>query len=416
MARRGGSIRKRFLYRVFLLIIAACISKVLISAPEEPCTNDPLLFGTLDPCKCFSETYWEARSRFRSAAKNINAELFSFDVYQNYTMDMALIQGEGPGLVVHTSGVHGVEGYAGSAIQIAYLTRRKEMKEDASSSPSILLIHSVNPYGMANFRRVNENNIDLNRNGLHDFSNVLKREPNVASYVDFDHILNPSSPFRYGFFLSLLPALLKHGLLKLKHTMVTGQYHKSEGIFYGGKELESSNGILYNFTEKFLRSRLQNTTDIENRDGTCSFDNITWINVHTGLGRSGSDTILLLQVGKEKPAELKKMAKVFQGASIPDAGSGGDDVQNGYELVRGTTEELLSPLLTETHHWHLTQEFGTKPSILVGRALILENALHRNLPYGRALLRSAFYPRTPKWRKAIITRGLTLLQQAVGRT
>lgn len=412
MARH--TFRNRIAYRFALFVFTVCLSKLLMPEPEKQCTKDPLIFGNLDPCQCFSENYTEARSRFRSAAKAINAELFSFKVFQNYTMDMALIQGDKRGLVVHTSGVHGVEGYAGSAIQIAYLLRLKNMQEMAPSLPSILFIHSVNPYGMANFKRVNENNVDLNRNGLHDFANVLNREANIAFYVDFDHLMNPLKPFRYGFFGNLLPSLLQHGLLKLKKAMVTGQYYKSDGIFYGGRELQASNAILFDFIENFLKNQRGSNSDIENGEKTCHADyNITWIDVHTGLGRSGVDT--LLQIGNEKSGEFKKMEDVFKGASIPNTGSGGDDVQNGYELVRGTTEELLAPLLTEPHHWHITQEFGTKPNILVGRALILENAFHRNSTEGQSLLRSAFYPRTSRWRKAILTRGLTLLQQAIQR-
>lgn len=68
--------------------------------------------------------------------------------------------------VIHSSGVHGVEGYLGSAIQIWYLHElilRNEQEITSSAkgylpsteykSRKVLLIHSVNPYGMRHHRR-----------------------------------------------------------------------------------------------------------------------------------------------------------------------------------------------------------------------------------------------------------------------
>ncbi|KAL7509543.1 hypothetical protein ACHAXN_009553 [Cyclotella atomus] len=68
--------------------------------------------------------------------------------------------------VIHRSGVHGVEGYLGSAIQIWYLHElilRNEQEITSSAkgylpsteykSRKVLLIHSVNPYGMRHHRQ-----------------------------------------------------------------------------------------------------------------------------------------------------------------------------------------------------------------------------------------------------------------------
>jgi hypothetical protein len=62
-------------------------------------------------------------------------------------------------VVVHVSGTHGVEGYAGSAVQAAALhqlsLQAKEVLTDASL-PTLVFVHVLNPYGMKNNRRVNE--------------------------------------------------------------------------------------------------------------------------------------------------------------------------------------------------------------------------------------------------------------------
>ena len=76
-------------------------------------------------------------------------------------------------VLVLISGTHGVEGYQGSAAQIGFL------QNTASALPAdtaALLIHGLNPYGFAWVRRVNEDNIDLNRNYL-NFSRPLPANP-----------------------------------------------------------------------------------------------------------------------------------------------------------------------------------------------------------------------------------------------
>jgi hypothetical protein len=62
--------------------------------------------------------------------------------------------------LIHSSGLHGVEGFAGSAIRLALL----EQLPSISSDGAILVLHALNPYGMAWFRHVNVNNVNLNRN------------------------------------------------------------------------------------------------------------------------------------------------------------------------------------------------------------------------------------------------------------
>jgi len=117
--------------------------------------------------------------------------------------------------VIHSSGVHGVEGYLGSAIQLRYLhellLQNEEMMKSCradngtqvpeTESPmkgrKVLLIHAVNPNGMRHHRRTNENNVDLNRNVLTQeiWKKVRTRDPNFVGYVDMDSAINPFIPW-----------------------------------------------------------------------------------------------------------------------------------------------------------------------------------------------------------------------------
>ena len=90
-----------------------------------------------------------------------------------------------------------------------------------SLPPTLVIVHAINPFGMANNRRVNENNIDLNRNYLHKelLAEALAREPNHAGYVSANFFINPTSmPSQfllvndvYGY-LTAAGALLRFGL------------------------------------------------------------------------------------------------------------------------------------------------------------------------------------------------------------
>ena len=379
---------------------------------ETPCENDPLVKlkdGTVvSPCDCFSETYFEAKEKFRQAVNNIkDATLYSFLVYQEgYTMDIAVIKGRKRGTVVHTSGYHGVEGYAGSAIQVAWL----QAFNDTRDIPTVILAHALNPYGMATFRRTNEHNVDLNRNGLHndEWMHVLSRDPNIGNYQDFDEVFfNPRrAPTWFDRYVQIYirgtVAIAKYGLPTLKRAMVSGQYHYPKGIFYGGNKVEPSLQILWDFLQANVPKK----------------QTVTMVNVHTGLGVSGQDTIMASSSSGISPQEL---SNAFTNSSIPSLTQAGTAVAAGYDLAKGTAEHFFSRLFSKQSDWIVTQEFGTVPMLFVGTSLIMENMARQYLPESQAiqwttLTREAFYKRTPKWRKDVLVRGLRVLNQAIDRT
>lgn len=136
---------------------------------------------SVQPCDVFSATYSESREKFLNAAlRGPNGEagvavatytslpINAFTVSDSpivdsttpeYFIDVAVVKGKRSGFVVHVSGTHGVEGFAGSAVQIAFL---KGINENMLYLlPTIILVHAFNPVGMASFRRANENNVSI---------------------------------------------------------------------------------------------------------------------------------------------------------------------------------------------------------------------------------------------------------------
>ena len=140
----------------------------------------------------FAQSYKDARSKFIKASMNAGLSTKPYPVVseQNLFTDVAILKGSPDKFLLSVSGIHGPEGFAGSAIQNSLLQylgdkdsdlrKRYEVqyKEPAEGGgdrialpieePTIVFIHAVNPYGFANNRRFNEDNIDVNRNFLTD--------------------------------------------------------------------------------------------------------------------------------------------------------------------------------------------------------------------------------------------------------
>jgi Protein of unknown function (DUF2817) len=373
-------------------------------------------------CHVFSSTYEVARQRFREACPNDAAIALPVvtddpekgdDTTAVYTMDVCVVPGRAPGLVVHVSGTHGIEGYAGSAIQVAYLAnRRPNQEEEDPMDPTVVLIHAFNPYGMAKHRRFNENNVDLNRNGLSDteWSTFAIQHWNYDTFERLRPFFVPSLVGTY-FWPSVIKtmalavvSIAKDGIPTLKKAMVGGQYHDPSAIFYGGKKREASYDVLDAWLQTFLPSH------------TTRDDVMTWIDVHTGLGKSGEDTLLT----KADALNRHEICQWFNGThcSADDAAS----VNQGYEQVRGGVIDHIrrthfASATTRQQPLLFAQEFGTIPLILVGLALILENAAHQQgLDWSLRTTRHAFCPPSAPWRIKILQNGLRVIQQAKDRS
>jgi hypothetical protein len=92
-------------------------------------------------------------------------------------------------MLVLTSATHGIEGYCGSGAQVGLLHDEEFLRAVRAARVAVLFVHAVNPHGFSCGRRVNEDNVDLNRN-FRDFA--LPALPN-ASYADVHEMLLPAT-------------------------------------------------------------------------------------------------------------------------------------------------------------------------------------------------------------------------------
>ena len=425
-----------------ILLLDPITFNISSSYREKYCTNDELTktledgiqYNKINGECYFSSDYYEARGTFLSNAKKAGATLHRLPLIDtSLSTDVAILEGSPHKYLIHISGVHGTEGYAGSAVQAAaleYLSNNlKNIKKDIQF-PTIIFIHIVNPFGMANNRRVNEDNIDLNRNFLllDEFEKVINREPNFAGYKDIDFLINPTLlPYSYtllndihSFGLTIYAAA-KYGLSFIKKALVSGNYFKPTGLGYGGIRLSKSG---FNLKELLIEQ-----LNIGNKAKS-----IVLLDVHTGLGPSGKDTLAQL-AGKRKrsiesifPLEYEKSSYfgykyIIGGMKESNYGTGPNSALSGYDLTVGTVTEdfclkMLAPNLNDDSRLCILQEFGTRDMVIVGKTLTDENwAYHygnneQKKFYGKRL-KNSFFVETTIWKRNVVRRGLKVFLQGL---
>jgi hypothetical protein len=339
----------------------------------------------------FSTDYFTARTRFRQAVEKAGGRLESLPLdakgpgNEDLGIDIGWFGPENPRRVLlHSSGLHGVEGFAGSAVQLQLLDDLPQLPADTA----LVLVHVLNPYGMAWFRRVNENNVDLNRNFLGDaeYSGAPEAYPNL------DAFLSPQSPPSWdAFYLKAGWLILRYGFPALKQAVAGGQYEYPKGLFFGGKHLQQGPEKY----QAFLAERLG------------AADQVVVIDVHTGLGKYGEDALLV------EKKEYKTLRQIFGERVTPS-----EPEESPAYRVRGGIDSMIPRVLGKAHVSCLCQEFGTYSSTEVLYALREENRWHH---YGdgtidhltRRELKRAFCPDDRAWQNAVLFRGKELVQEAV---
>src|SRR6185369_4372503 len=99
----------------------------------------------LAPAQYFSDDYFAARDQFRKAAANAGAQVEILPLTTKGTkgeilsIDIAWFGAANPRRVLlHSSGIHGIEGFAGSAIQLRILATRPELSLPDSA---LVMVH-----------------------------------------------------------------------------------------------------------------------------------------------------------------------------------------------------------------------------------------------------------------------------------
>ena len=350
----------------------------------------------------FSSDYRQARDRFRQAAQALNCVLETYPIQalgpqsQSLSIDVARYGSKAPyTTLILSSGLHGVEGYCGSAIQVATFTELLPQLT-LPKGVSLLLIHALNPYGFAWNRRCNEDNIDLNRNFLLP-GQIFEGSPDA--YVQLDPFLNPRQApiYQDPFVLKLLAYALRYGVASLKQALPVGQYDFPQGIFFGGQAPAQ--------TQQILATQLPIWLGKTQR--------VLHLDLHTGLGRWTAPTFLVKSPAPQD--DLTWFQHIFAAKGHQILGQ-----QGAAYVSRGDIGPWCQALMSECEYRFATVEFGTYPLLPVLKAIRAENQAHwwgqPNTPtyqWAKSLLLDANAPSSPQWRQAVTSHGINLVGKAL---
>jgi hypothetical protein len=345
----------------------------------------------MNPSPHFSASYAEARARFVAAARARRATLDSHVLAghegidgEELAIDVALFgAAAAPAMLIVTSATHGIEGYCGSGVQTALLDDDGFVRQVERDGVALSFVHGVNPYGFSHGRRVNEDNVDLNRN-FRDFAKPL---PKNAAYAGIHPWLVPATwPPPEDNERQIAEYIAAHGQRAFQAALTGGQYEFPEGLFYGGAEPTWSN--------KTVRALLRGDAAKRQRLG--------FIDIHTGLGPRGHGE--KIYAGRDTPAEFARAKRWW-----------GDDVTSFYEgtsTSANVTGLITSAAFDECPGAEISAiglEFGTRPLPEVFQALRGDHWLHLHAdatPATRAMIegamRRAFHDEADDW-KATVT-------------
>lgn len=357
----------------------------------------------MSPSDYYSLTYQTARQRFRIAASVLNAQQEKHAIRveacpeEDLSIDVAWIGSDEPDwTVVVSSGLHGAEGFFGSAVQLAWLSQFAAGGA-LHGNGRIVFIHAINPYGFHFMRRVNEDNADLNRNFLLP-GQLYQGRP--AGYDDLNDFLNPKSPppILDAFRMKARWLRARHGLADLKASIVTGQYDYPLGIFFGGHALALSACVVQANYRRWLG---------------CATKAIH-LDLHTGLGKFGTHKMLL--DGSSDQGQLTWCQQQF-GTNRVEVTL---DENGTVYRSQGTMGQWLCHQLADIDYTHFVAEFGTYAEIKTLGALRADNRAHGygqpgSLAYGRAKaqLMECFCPASKRWRTTCLQQSLGLVDHCI---
>jgi len=254
-------------------------------------------------------------------------------------------------LIFIASGTHGIEGYLGSELQTALLS--SALFEKFLCSNLIVFVHGVNPFGMAWHRRVNEHNVDLNRNFI-DFSQQL---PFNEEYDLLSEAVNPIQ-FEPENIVEAKQKMTEfveqHGVMRYIKALSGGQYHFPEGVQYGGQQAQWSTALLNDIWDEYVPQK----------------NLVLNIDLHSGLGDRGEGVIMIN--GDDNESRIQRVQGCWEGILLSPPPKADDFIMTG---VLGHCLESKFPTVEVVA---AVLEFGTEDMQQVASAMIADNWLQHH--------------------------------------
>lgn len=330
-----------------------------------------------------SPSYAHARAAFLDAAAGADARVESWahplrglddeelfvDVAEVGPVDAANV-------IMVVSGTHGVEGYLGSAIQREHLGT---LDPADTADVTIVFVHALNPFGFSWVRRVNEDNVDLNRN----FIDWTGPPPRNDEYPDLAELLVPDSwseDTQKRTLAALMSTLRELGLDRAQQIISGGQFDDPTGLFYGGTGPT--------WSHRWLRGFLQRRLERVRRAAI--------LDLHTGLGPWGHAEL----ISSDRPTTAAFQRQQDWWTDVTSL----HDESSVATQVSGEWLGAAPGFAPKTEITGVAIEYGTVDSITVLQSLRADAVLHttRNprSPDAEAIrkqVRAAFVDDDPAW-------------------
>jgi hypothetical protein len=362
----------------------------------------------------FPSSYEQSRSTFRRHLEKIkrrwpDAKLTTVHIgkEEDNTIDMISSKAvtANDQVLFFTTGEHGIEGYAGAAM--IHLMIEEFLEHVDPETTGICLIHALNPWGMRNFRRVTENNVDLNRNYLYNRSSVPKDvNKNYEKERELflpDGKITDLSKEKMKLTGQLVKAIASEGYSAIKEAKGMGQFEYERGVYYGGEKEEE--------TAIFLK-KIQNLL-------LSDYPRVIHMDWHTALGPANEITMVVSSEDERGEEELKATYGLKNIQKFTPSKVKGDSTNHFHKLKN---EQYPS-----TYLFSALFEFGTfgtskKAELREFMTIILENHLYwegaENQVDREWILsefREMFYPLNYGWKKSVLDEGRLAMGTVLGK-
>jgi hypothetical protein len=187
----------------------------------------------------FSANYQAARVKFRAAVNDAEGHFVSYErptgrgaEGEELAIDVGQIGNRDSSrqfLII--SATHGLEGFAGAALQIAWL--RSEVSPGLLRNVGFTLVHGLNPYGFSHGTRTTLEGVDLNRNFVDHAAASHDNElyQRIHPYLIAD-MTDKRAWAKAQRALDDVRAIVGEDVLF--DAIARGQYSHPDGVFYGG--------------------------------------------------------------------------------------------------------------------------------------------------------------------------------------
>ncbi|OIU66348.1 M14 family metallopeptidase [Rossellomorea aquimaris] len=361
----------------------------------------------------FPADYEQSRNTFRRHLHKIkekwpDAELTTTSIGKedDNTIDMIASDAKETNnqVLFFTSGEHGIEGYAGTAM--IHLFVEEYLDRVDPNTTGICFIHALNPWGMRNFRRVTENNVDLNRNYLYNRSSVPE---DVNEYYEKeselflpDGKIKDLTKEKMKLQAQLVKALAEEGYSAIKEAKGMGQFQFERGVYYGGEKEEE--------TAVFLK-KIQNNL-------LSDYPRVIHMDWHTALGPSNEITMVVSSEDKREEEELKAKFDLHNIQKFTPKKVKGDSTNHFHKLKN---EQYPSTYLFSALFEFGTFGTGKKAELREFMTIVLENRLfwegaekQEDREWILSEFREMFYPLSDDWKKSVLAEGRLGMEAVLG--